>query len=136
MLSFAQWLVLRKRVEHAGWWIPANMVAWLAGMPIIFWGIDAAQKSQPPLQAVLLLAGVLFLTGAVVGAIHGAFLVKLAGTARRTPLLYWKGVIMKGRMVQQVEVIPYYKNVSSSKRGVYQGAHPGVRPYWEGCPTC
>ena len=86
VLSFAQWLVLRKRVEHAGWWIPAYMLAWLAGMPIIFWGIDAAQKSQPPLQAVLLLAGVLFLTGAVVGAIHGAFLVKLAGTARRTPL--------------------------------------------------
>jgi len=86
VLSFAQWLVLRKKIEHAGWWIPANMLAWLAGMPIIFWGIDAAQKGQPPLQAMLLLAGVLFLTGAMVGAIHGAFLVKLAGTARHTPL--------------------------------------------------
>jgi hypothetical protein len=82
VLSFAQWLAIRKKLERAGWWIPANMLAWLVGMPIIFWGIDAAQKGQPPLQAVLLLAGVLFLTGAVVGAIHGAFLVRLAGQTR------------------------------------------------------
>jgi hypothetical protein len=79
VLSFAQWLAMRGKVEGAGRWIPANMLAWLAGMPIIFWGIDAAQKGQPLLQALLLLAGVLFLTGAVVGAIHGAFLARLAG---------------------------------------------------------
>ena len=82
VLSFAQWLVLRKAAARAGWWIPANMLAWFFGMPIIFWGIDAAQKGQPLLQAVLLLAGVLFLTGAVVGAIHGAFLVRLAGQTK------------------------------------------------------
>jgi len=76
VLSFAQWLAMRNTVKHAGWWIPANMLAWLVGMPIIFWGIDAAQKGQPPVQAILLSAGVLFLTGAVVGAIHGAFLVR------------------------------------------------------------
>jgi hypothetical protein len=58
------------------------MLAWLIGMPIIFWGIDAAQKGQPLLQAVLLLGGILFLTGAVIGAIHGAFLISLAGQAR------------------------------------------------------
>ena len=47
------------------------------GMPLIFWAIDAAQKGQPPLQAVLLLATALFVTSAVVGAIQGAFLVRL-----------------------------------------------------------
>ena len=78
VLSFAQWLTMHGQVKRAGLWIPANMLAWLAGMPIIFWGIDAAQKGQPISQAVLLLAGVLFLTGAVVGAVHGAFLVRLA----------------------------------------------------------
>jgi hypothetical protein len=78
VLSFAQWLTMRERVKRVGLWIPANMLAWLVGMPIIFWGIDAAQKGQPPLQAVLLLAGVLFLTGTVVGAVHGAFLIRLA----------------------------------------------------------
>jgi hypothetical protein len=81
VLSFAQWLAMRKKVERAGWWIPANMLAWLVGMPLIFWGIDAAQKGQPLAQAILLLAGCLFLTGAVIGAVHGAFLVGLAGQA-------------------------------------------------------
>ncbi len=80
-LSFAQWLVLRKSVPGARSWIPANMLAWLVGMPLIFWGIDAAQKGLQTWQAVLRMAVVLFLTGAVVGAIHGAFLVRLAGKA-------------------------------------------------------
>jgi hypothetical protein len=82
VLSFAQWLALRKKVARAGWWIPANMLAWLAGMPIIFWGIDAAQKSQPLWQATLLLTGILVLTGAVVGALHGVVLVRLVGQNR------------------------------------------------------
>jgi hypothetical protein len=59
------------------------MLAWLAGMPIIFWGIDAAQKVQSFFQTALLLLGCLLLTGAVVGAIHGTVLVWLAGEARR-----------------------------------------------------
>ncbi len=82
VLSFAQWLALRKKVARAGWWIPANMLAWLAGMPIIFWGIDATQKSQPLWQATLLLTGILVLTGAVVGALHGVVLVRLVGQNR------------------------------------------------------
>lgn len=78
VLSFAQWLVLRQTVRQAGWWVPANMLAWLVGMPVIFWGIDAAQKSPSPLQAVLLLAGCLLVTGLVVSGIHGVCLVWLA----------------------------------------------------------
>jgi len=82
-LSFAQWLVLRKHLTWAGWWLPANMLAWLGGMPVIFWGIDAAQKGQPLLQAALIVGGALFLAGIVVGAIHGAFLVWMVGGDRR-----------------------------------------------------
>jgi uncharacterized membrane protein YhaH (DUF805 family) len=82
VLSSAQWLTMRNKVTQAGWWIPANMLAWMVGMPIIFLGIDATQIGRPPLQAALLLAGVLFLTGAVIGAIHGVFLVRLSGQAR------------------------------------------------------
>jgi len=81
VLSFAQWRALRSRVPRAGWWVPANMLAWSAGMPIIFWGIDAAQKGQPLAQMILLLAGCLLLSGAVVGGIHGAALVWLARPA-------------------------------------------------------
>ena len=77
ILSFAQWLVLRKKVQHAGIWIPANMLAWAFGMPIIFWGIDMAFKMSALWQSILLMAGTLFLAGAVVGGIHGLFLIRL-----------------------------------------------------------
>ena len=85
VLSFAQWLVLRKKARGAGLWIPANMLAWAAGMPIIFWGIDAAQKGLAPALAALLLGGALLLTGAIVGAIHGAFLIRTVRTGRSEP---------------------------------------------------
>ncbi|MBW7881385.1 MAG: hypothetical protein H3C34_01890 [Caldilineaceae bacterium] len=82
VLSFAQWLAMRRTIARAGWWIPANMLAWLAGMPVIFWGIDAAQQGQPIIQSILLFATSLLLAGAVVGAIHGLFLVMLASENR------------------------------------------------------
>ena len=82
VLSFAQWLVLRRNVPRAGLWIPANMLAWMFGMPIIFWGIDLAFKLPALWQSVLLMAGTLFLAGAVVGAIHGLFLIRLAAKHR------------------------------------------------------
>jgi len=78
VLSFAQWLTMRKKVTRASLWIPANMLAWMIGMPLIFWGIDAAQTLGGLFRVILFMAGVLLLTGLVVGAIHGAFLVRLA----------------------------------------------------------
>jgi hypothetical protein len=78
VLSFAQWLTMRHRVPGASIWIPANILAWLVGMPLIFWGIDAAQKLGGLFWLILVMAGVLLLTGLVVGAIHGIFLVRLA----------------------------------------------------------
>jgi hypothetical protein len=77
VLAFFQWRVLRKSAHKAGRWLPANMLAWAAGMPLIFWGMDLIQKGLAPVGAILALAGILFLTGAVVGAIHGAFLVRM-----------------------------------------------------------
>ena len=78
VLSFAQWLVMRGKVERAGLWIPANMLAWTFGMPIIFWGIDMAFKMSAIWQSVLLMIVTLFIAGAVVGGIHGLFLMRLA----------------------------------------------------------
>jgi hypothetical protein len=77
-LSFTQWLVLRKQVGRASIWIPANMLAWAAGMPAIFWSVDMAQRGQPLWQAILIMAAALLVAGGVVGAIHGAFLVWMA----------------------------------------------------------
>ena len=78
VLSFAQWLAMRGKVRRAGLWIPANMLAWFFGMPVIFWGIDLAFKMSALWQSVLLMAGTLLLASAVVGAIHGRFLASLA----------------------------------------------------------
>jgi len=78
VLSFAQWLAMRGKVKRAGLWIPANMLAWTFGMPVIFWGIDLAFKMSALWQSVLLMAGTLFVAGALVGGIHGLFLVRLA----------------------------------------------------------
>jgi hypothetical protein len=77
VLSFAQWLALRGKVQRSGLWIPANMLAWTFGMPVIFWGIDIAFRMPALWQSVLLMMGTLFLAGAVVGGIHGLFLIRL-----------------------------------------------------------
>ncbi len=79
VLSFAQWLALRGRARRAGSWIPANMLAWACGMPIIFEGMDLAFKQGQLWQSVLVIAGAILVAGLVVGAIHGRFLVMMTG---------------------------------------------------------
>lgn len=78
ILSLFQGRELRRHVPGAWKWVPANMLAWMLGMPLIFWGIDQIQKVSGTTSQVLLMAGVLLLTGAVVGAVHGLALVHLA----------------------------------------------------------
>jgi hypothetical protein len=80
VLSFAQWLTMRHKIQGSSIWIPANMLAWMVGMPIIFWGIDVVQKMNGLFWLILMMAGVLMLTGSVVGAIHGVFLTRLVKT--------------------------------------------------------
>jgi hypothetical protein len=79
VLSWAQWLVLRHHVERAGWWVPANMLAWMIAMPIIFWAVDLAYKMQTGWVIILFALAILLAVGALVGAIHGAVLVWLVG---------------------------------------------------------
>lgn len=85
VLSFAQYLTMRGKVARAGWWIPANMLAWAAGMPIVFWAIDLAFKLPQVWQAAALVVATLLVVGAVVGAIHGAVLVRLASKTPSIP---------------------------------------------------
>ena len=77
ILAVPQWLALRHLVRQAGWWILANALAWLVGMPLIFAGVGALSTMPGKTTAIFL--GVLTLTGtgAVVGAVHGLFLVRL-----------------------------------------------------------
>lgn len=69
-------------IRQASLWMPANMLAWMAGMPIIFSGIDVTGKLSGLGWVILFMAGILHLAGLVVGAIHGAFLVRLAMAAQ------------------------------------------------------
>jgi hypothetical protein len=78
VLSFAQWLELRGKVEKAGIWIPANMLAWTFGMPVIFWGVDMAFRMPSIWGSVTVMAGSLLVAGGTVGAVHGVFLVKMS----------------------------------------------------------
>jgi hypothetical protein len=71
---------MRHKIQGSSIWIPANMLAWMVGMPIIFWGIDVVQKLDGWFWLILMMAGVLMLTGSVVGAIHGFFLTRLVKT--------------------------------------------------------
>jgi hypothetical protein len=77
VLGFAQWFVLQANFPGAGWWIPANMVAWALGLAVAFLG--AGMANQMGWDAIALagigLTGIL--GGAVVGAITGAVLIRL-----------------------------------------------------------
>lgn len=77
ILAVFQWRVLRFYVERAGLWILANALAWAVGMPIIFWGAQSVDPASPLGSIVLTIGAALFLAGATVGAIHGAFLLKM-----------------------------------------------------------
>lgn len=81
LLSVAQWRVLRRHAPGAGAWVPANMLAWALGMPMIFWGMDLFFKFESPARGIPCLAAVLLLAGAGVGAVHGLFLVRLVRPA-------------------------------------------------------
>jgi hypothetical protein len=77
VLAFPQWLVLRKHTQRAIWWLPANSVAWAAGMPIVFAAVGWAYDAGSLWKGVLVMAVSLWATGVVVGAIHGIALVWL-----------------------------------------------------------
>jgi hypothetical protein len=77
ILAAPQWWVLRRHLPRAGWWVPANMVAWAVGMPAIFLGMSLAPAADVTVGFVLTLLGILAVAGALVGAVHGVVLVWL-----------------------------------------------------------
>lgn len=81
ILGAAQWIVLRGHVHHASRWIGANMLAWAAGMPLIFIAAGLPGPHTPMLAIAALLLVTVAAAGAVVGAIEGAFLRRLLRTA-------------------------------------------------------
>ncbi|MHB9031486.1 MAG: hypothetical protein ACYC6L_00415 [Anaerolineae bacterium] len=82
VLSLLQMFVLRRHAARAGWWVAANALAWGMGMPLIFAVIDLAYAAGSTPAAAGIIAAGLALTGALVGTVHGAALVRLSRTAR------------------------------------------------------
>ena len=81
ILGVAQWTVLRGGVEHPGRWLWANALAWAAGMPIIFAGMDLVPWSGSIAWVIVSIYAVCGVAGLVVGAIHGRLLVQLLPSA-------------------------------------------------------
>jgi len=77
VLALAQWAALRSHVRRAGLWLPANSLAWLFGMPVVFLGMGSIPAGASVLQAVPIVVIATAAAGAVVGAIHGLILVKV-----------------------------------------------------------
>jgi hypothetical protein len=71
----AQWLVLRHHVERAGVWVPANALAWVAGLAVV----SAAMAMAPGRPVLVALAGILggLGMGLTVALVTGGFLVRL-----------------------------------------------------------
>ncbi|MBI5033949.1 MAG: hypothetical protein HZB51_25800 [Chloroflexi bacterium] len=86
VLASAQWLALRRWVARAWLWLPANALAWLVGMPIIFFGTSLIQPSTSALQAAVIMLIAIATTGAAVGAVHGSVLAHLLRRQPRDPL--------------------------------------------------
>jgi hypothetical protein len=75
ILAIPQWTVLRHHVRQAGWWIPANSLAWACGMVVVFIGTSAIPPEGITPGVGLVLLATLAVAGAIVGAIHGLALV-------------------------------------------------------------
>jgi hypothetical protein len=76
ILASVQWLVLRRHIARAWRWIPANALAWMVGMPVIFIGPGVISVEMSPLVIGLVVLVTVGLAGAAVGAIHGYVLVR------------------------------------------------------------
>jgi len=86
ILAFFQWRCLRHYVRtRSRWWLPANALAWAAGMPVIFAGAHVAAISTIHLVIIFAVGLSLLLAGTIVGAIHGRILVWILNEAVQSP---------------------------------------------------
>ncbi len=77
ILGVPQWLVLRRHLPKAGWWVLANALAWMVGMVVVFGGINFIPSGGSTITIPLMLLLFLFVAGAAVGAVHGLVLIWL-----------------------------------------------------------
>ena len=83
-IGAAQAVVLRRHVHHAGRWVAANALAWLAGLPVVFAAFAIAPADPAIARATVAIAGGAGM-GLTVAAVTGRALVQLLRTPRRRP---------------------------------------------------
>lgn len=80
VLAAFQWRCLRRALPVRAWvWLPANAAAWCVGMPVIFLGAQANEAASSPALIAFMIGLALLGAGALVGAVHGWFLLRLTG---------------------------------------------------------
>jgi deazaflavin-dependent oxidoreductase (nitroreductase family) len=83
-IGAAQATVLRRHVDHAGRWITANALAWLAGLPVVFVAFAVAPDAPAGARAAFAVAGGLGM-GFTVAVVTGVALVRLLRSPRLDP---------------------------------------------------
>ncbi len=83
ILAIPQAFVLRGYVSGAGWWIPANALAWALGMVVIFAGASSIPAGLGVWALAGWIGGTCLVAGLVVGGVHGAAMVWLLGSGKR-----------------------------------------------------
>jgi hypothetical protein len=84
-IGVGQWFVLRQHLDRAGRWIPANVVAWLLGLPVTFIVPALVPDDSPAAVWIAAFVGAGLLMGAIVGAVTGRTLVQLLETRSVQP---------------------------------------------------
>jgi hypothetical protein len=75
-IGVAQWLVLRRHLDRAWTWVPANALGWVAGLVVVFAVLGVAPAGPPVLVALFGVAGGLGM-GLTVALVTGRFLIRL-----------------------------------------------------------
>jgi hypothetical protein len=85
VLGLPQWAVLRRWAPRGWRWIAANSAAWALGMPIIFLVAGGLPSGLPVAAIAVIVLATLALAGAVLGAVHGAVLVRMVAPTSAPP---------------------------------------------------
>jgi hypothetical protein len=81
----AQALVLRDHIEGAGWWLPANIGAWMVGVSAVFAAMTLVDEESPAWAMGLVAAAGGLAMAAIVAAVTGWALTRLMARTPKAP---------------------------------------------------
>ncbi len=90
-LSTPQFFVLRSHVKNAGWWLPANALAWMIATPLFLAVVESSAQTSSLLVALVVTLVAAGIAGAIAAAIHGGVLVWFLVAPARNDTLQTEG---------------------------------------------